>query len=169
MNHWIRRKLLLLTRLMLILNNLIRLLILSIVVAVLILKLNSHSITKETLISHKKLLLKKSIYKTHKMIFIPTVKLTVTSHQNKPSIKPNKKICIVNINLTIKASNNVSDKRNLTFNVIFINSKSQITFFSEYSRNWDILNNDIFKLWNGHFLIKFFHSFTILLSILDIS
>lgn len=72
-SHWIRRKPLLQTLLMLILNNLTRHLTLSIVVVVPIIKLNLHSITKETLISHKKSLWKKLISKTHKMIFSSTI------------------------------------------------------------------------------------------------
>ena len=67
-NLQIMRKPHLLTHMMLILNNLIKLLIPSPVLTVPTLKLNFHSITKETLISHKKSLLKKLIFKTHKII-----------------------------------------------------------------------------------------------------
>lgn len=67
-NLLIMRKPHLLTHMMLILNNLIKLLIPNLVLTVPILKLNFHSITKETLISHRKSLLKKLIFKTHKII-----------------------------------------------------------------------------------------------------
>lgn len=105
------------THMMLILNNLIKLLTPSPVLTVPTLKLNFHSITKETLISHKKSLLKKLISKTHKMISLLKNILTAISRLNKASITINinntKKIFLVseiftNKNLTIKKTlNNV--------------------------------------------------------------
>lgn len=134
-NLLIMRKHHLLIRLMLISNNLTKLLTHNLVVTVLMLKLNFHSTTKETLISHKKLLQKKLIYKTHKMIFIQINILIAVSHPNKLSINHNKKIFFLNKNLIIKTLNSVSGNKNLMFNDIFTTFNNLIIFFTKCSRN----------------------------------
>ena len=97
------------THMMLILNNLIKLLIPNLVLTVPITKLNFHSITKETLISHKKSLLNKLIFKTHKMISLLKSILRAISCTNKASITIN-----VNKEKQIFLENKIFTNKNLT-------------------------------------------------------